>query len=423
MKLTKKVVEAARYEGGTAGSGFRRCVLWDEAVKGFGLRVFPSGRKAFVLSYRSKGRQRLATLGGYGALTVDKAREKANRLLRAVDDGEDPLAERREERRAPIMAAFAERYLDQHARPKKKASSAEGDERLLRLHILPRLGRRYVHEVDRTDAARLHHELHATPVQANRVLALLSKMMNLAEAWGLRPDGSNPTRHVDRYPERPKERFLSPAEIAQLGETLRAVEAEGAEHPSAVLAIRLLALTGARRNEILTLTWDAVDLERAELVLAESKTGPKRLPLPAPVLTLLRAAPRLAGNSYVCPGERDGGYFIGIERPWGRIRTSAGLAGVRLHDLRHTHAATAVSAGLALPLVGKLLGHTQPITTQRYAHLRDDPVRAAAERVAGEIGAMLAGGQGTTRGTPPPPDARSERAAMQATLESGAPEA
>jgi integrase len=393
VKLTKKVVDGARYEGGTVGeAGWRRCILWDDAVHGFGLRVYPSGRKAFVLFYRAKGRQRLATLGAYGVLTADEARQKATRLLRAVGDGEDPVAERREERRAPTLAAFAERYLEQHARAKKKPSSAASDERLLRLHVLPRLGGRCVPDLDRADIARLHHELRSTPVLANRVLALLSKMLNLAEAWGVRPDGSNPVRHVDRYPERPKERFLSPAELARLGAALRAVEEEGSEHPSAILAVRLLALTGARRNEILTLTWDGVDFDRAELVLADSKTGPKRLPLPTPALTLLHGAPRLAGNPYVCPGERDGGRFHGLQRPWERIRARAGLTGVRLHDLRHTHAATAVSAGLALPLVGKLLGHTQPTTTQRYAHLRDDPVRAAAEVVAGEIGAMLAGG-------------------------------
>lgn len=391
MKLTKRVVDAATYQGSCKNGAWTRCVLWDDELHGFGLRVYPSGRKVFVLSYRAKGHKRLATIGPFGVLTVDEARTRASRLLYAVlGDGADPVEDKRAYQREPTLAELAQRYLDQHG-PKKKASSQLADRRLLERHILPRLGQRKARDLDRADMTRLHHEMRATPILANRALALLSKMLNLAEAWGLRADGSNPVRHVDRYPERPKERYLSPQELARLGETLREVEQEGSEHPSALLAIRLLALTGARRNEILTLTWDAVDFARAELVLADSKTGPKRIPLPTPALALLRDAPRVAGNPYVCAGERDGGRFYGLQRPWDRIRRRAGLADVRLHDLRHTHAATAVSAGLALPLVGKLLGHAHAATTQRYAHLRDEPVRAAAERVAGEIGAALEG--------------------------------
>jgi integrase len=388
MKLTKRVVDAATYTGSAQGAGWTRSVLWDDDLHGFGLRIYPSGRKVFVLSYRARGSKRLSTLGAYGVLTVDEARKKASRLLYAIGDGADPAVERREERREPTFTEFAQRYLAQHG-PKKKPSSLATDKRLLSLHLLPRLGARKMRDLDRTDVTRVHHDLRETPVLANRVLALLSKMMNLAEAWGIRADSTNPVRHVDRYAERAKERYLSPSELARLGEALRDVEQEGSEHPSALLAIRLLALTGARRNEILTLTWDAVNVERAELVLADSKTGPKRIPLPTPALKLLQDAPRLAGNPYVCTGEREGGHFIGLQRPWDRIRRLAGLPDVRLHDLRHTHAATAVSAGLALPLVGKLLGHTHAATTQRYAHLRDDPVKAAAELVGGEIGAAM----------------------------------
>lgn len=389
MRLTKRVVDAATYGGTAQGRGWARHVVWDDTLRGFGVRVYPSGRKVFVLSYRTQGRKRLATLGAYGVLTVEEARKRAGRLLHTVADGADPVGDRREEHRAPTLAAFAERYLDQHARLKKKPSSVAADVRLLRRHILPHLGQRKLHDLDRADIARLHHDLRATPVVANRALALLSKMCNLAEAWGLRRDGSNPVRHLDRYAERPKERYLTPAELARLGDALRAAETD--EHPSALLAIRLLALTGARRNEILTLTWAAVDLDRSELVLADTKTGPKRLPLPTPARDLLAHAPRIHDNPYVCVGERDGGRFSGLQRPWDRIRHQAGLDDVRLHDLRHTHAATAVSAGLTLPLVGKLLGHTNAATTQRYAHLRDEPLRAAAERVGGEISAAMAG--------------------------------
>jgi integrase len=391
VRLTKRAVDAAKYTGGALGSGWQRCVVWDDDLHGFGVRVYPSGRRVFVLSYRSQGRKRLATIGAYGPLTVEEARKKAASLLHDIGEGADPVAERREYRHAVTMTEFAAQYLERHARPKKRPASIAADERLLRLYVLPRWGARKVTEVERSDVARLHHDLRSTPVQANRVLALLSKMFNLAEAWSLRPDHSNPVRHVERYAERAKERFLSPAELATLGDALRAAEQDGTEDPAAILAIRLLALTGARRNEILTLPWSEVDLDRAELVLGESKTGPKRIPLPALAVALLLAAPRVQGNPYVCPGHRAGSHFVGLQRTWERVRTQAGLAGVRLHDLRHTHAATGVSAGLGLPLVGKLLGHTQAVTTQRYAHLRDDPVRAAAELVGGEIANALNG--------------------------------
>lgn len=389
MRLTKRAVDAAKYTGGALGSGWTRCVVWDDDLHGFGVRVYPSGRRVFVLSYRSGGRKRLATVGAYGPLTVEEARKKAASLLHDIGEGADPVAERREYRRAVTMTEFAAQYLEQHARPKKRPASIAADERLLRLYVLPRWGTRKVTEIERADVARLHHDLRSTPIQANRVLALLSKMFNLAEAWSLRPDHSNPVRHVERYAERAKERYLSPAELTALGDALRSAEQDGTEDPAAILAIRLLALTGARRNEILTLPWSGVDLDRAELVLGESKTGPKRIPLPALAVALLRAAPRVQGNPYVVPGHRAGSHFVGLQSPWERIRERAGLADVRLHDLRHTHAATGVSAGLTLPLVGKLLGHTQAVTTQRYAHLRDDPVRAAAELVGGEIANAL----------------------------------
>lgn len=393
MKLTKRFADGAEYEGEKLASGWSRCVYWDDEVAGFGLRVFPSGKKSFVLLYRARGRKRQVTLGVYGVLTVQKARKRARRMLVEVVDGSDPLEVRRKRRSAPTVAKLAERYMEEHARPKKRPLSVESDERLLRIHILPRLGRHRVADVDRAAVSELHHAMRETPTQANRALALLSKMFNLAEQWGYRPDHSNPTRHVDRFKERPKERFLSSAELARLGDALREAETAESEHPSALLAIRLLALTGARRNEILCLRWDEVDFERG-LIDIDSKTGRKRIPLPAPAFRLLAEADRVQDNPYVCFGAHHGKRLVGLQRPWERIRKAAKLPGVRLHDLRHSHAATGAGLGLGLPILGKLLGHTQASTTQRYAHLADDPVRQAAERIAGEIGAALAGSQG-----------------------------
>jgi len=396
MKLTKRFADRAQYEGEELSSGWSRSVFWDDDLSGFGLRVYPSGKKTFVVQYRANGRKRQATVGTYGPFTVQQARDKAGRMLREAQDGGDPLERKKKQRDAPTVARLAERYLEEHARPKKRPSSVESDARLLRLHILPRVGTKKVQDVDRSDVSALHYAMRETPTQANRALALLSKMFNLAEKWGYRPDYSNPVRHVERYKEQPKERFLSSAELARLGEALREAEVAGSEHPSAILAIRLLALTGARRNEILCLRWDEIDFERALLDI-DSKTGRKRIPLPAPALRLLVEADRMQDNPYVCFGAHNGKRFVGLQRPWERIREAAGLDGVRLHDLRHSHAAMGAGLGLGLPVIGKLLGHSQPATTQRYAHLADDPLRRAAEQVGGEISAALAGTHGELR--------------------------
>jgi integrase len=240
------------------------------------------------------------------------------------------------------------------------------------------------------DVARLHHALGDKPLAANRVLALISVMFNLAESWGLRAPGSNPCRHLKRYPERKRERFLGADEIQRLGAAL--VEAQGGEHPSALAAIRLLLLTGARKSEILTLKWEHVDLERYALRLPDSKTGAKVIALGGAAAALLARLDRRDGNPYVCWGNSAGGHFIGLQHVWQRIRRRAQLPEVRLHDARHTYASFGAAAGMGLPVLGALLGHKQPVTTARYAHLANDPLRAAADRIAGEIAAALDGG-------------------------------
>jgi len=385
MRLTKTVIEKASYEG----DGKSRHVLWDEEIPAFGLRVYPSGNKAFVLFYRQDGRQRLMSVGRFGVLTLQQAREKARKALVSVIDGSDPVRQRKGARAAATLADVAERYMEEHARPKKKASSVAGDERLLRLYIIPALGQHKAAAITAADVSQLHHSLRGKPFQANRVLALLSKMFSLAEKWGYRLDYSNPCRHVERYRERKRERFLSSEELARLGEALTKAEHEQTEHPSAILAIRLLLLTGARKNEILSLTWDEVDLQRGYLRLRDSKTDGKVIPLGPPALELLSDANRIEENPYVCHGVRHGQRLVGLQRPWDRIRQEAGLPEVRLHDLRHTHASVAAGVGYGLPIIGKLLGHTQPVTTARYAHLADDPVKEAAARVSREMDQSL----------------------------------
>jgi integrase len=384
-RLTKRSVESARPEPG------RDVFLWDSALPGFGLRVKPTGARSYIVQYRTwSGRSKRMTLGRHGVLTVDEARSAARQALASAARGDDPAGEKAAARRAITFSEFADRYLEQHATPKKKASSAATDRRNLRLHLRPALGSLTVAEITRADVVKLHHDMRQTPGAANRILALLSKMMNLAERWGLRPDGSNPCRHVERYPERRRDRFLSAAELGRLGEVLRKLEAKGAESPSVIGAIRLLVLTGARRSEILNLRWQYVDLERGLLRLPDSKTGAKVIHLGAPVIQILAGLRRHC--DCVLP-TASGSRPVSLSRPWSRIRKEAGLADVRVHDLRHSFASVGAGAGLGLPIIGKLLGHRAAATTARYAHLADDPVRQASEAISSRIAASMGGGR------------------------------
>jgi integrase len=210
-------------------------------------------------------------------------------------------------------------------------------------------------------------------------------MFNLAERWGLRSDGSNPCRHVEKFKEKKRERFLSSEELSRLGNVLAKAEQGGKELPSVIMAIRLLILTGARLSEILGLRWEWVDFEQGCLRLPDSKTGAKLIPLSRPAYEILENAPRLVGNPFVIPGAKEGEHLVNLNKPWRRIRKLAGLKNVRLHDLRHSFASVAASSGMGLPMIGALLGHKEVATTQRYAHLANDPLKAAADMVAEKI--------------------------------------
>jgi integrase len=229
------------------------------------------------------------------------------------------------------------------------------------------------------------------PYQANRMLALLSKFFNWCEKHGYRPDGSNPCRHIEKYKEQRRERFLSPVELARLGDALADAETNETTSPYVIAALRLLVLTGARLSEILTLQWSYVDFDHSLLRLPDSKTGQKVIYLNAPALQILTDLPRLEGNPHVICGKRDGAHLVNLQKPWRQIRKAAGLDDVRIHDLRHSFASVAAGSGQSLPVIGALLGHTQPQTTARYAHLAADPLRAASDAVGGKIAASLKG--------------------------------
>jgi len=384
-KLTKRFIDGIEPEE-------KERFFWDSEIEGFGLRVFPSGRKSYVVQYRNEsGRTRRLTLGPHGRLTPAEARKLARLRLASVAHGEDPSAERLSRRRSVSLAEFAERFLEQHASVKTKPSTQETYRYWLDRFILPALGAIPVNQVSREDVRQLHHRLGRRPTQANRVRALLHNMFNVAESWGLRPENSNPVRRVPRFPEGKRERYLSVEEFAQLGRVLFEAKQEGKISPLAILAIRLLALTGARRGEILGLKWREVDFERRCLRLEDSKTGPKTIPLGSAALALLSQAPRVEGNPYVLPGKRSGDFYRGLQGPWERIRKRAGLEDVRIHDLRHSYASVGVEAGMGLPIVGAILGHTLPRTTARYAHLSNDPLQRAAEQITATIAEAMGG--------------------------------
>jgi integrase len=363
--------------------------VWDATVSGFGARRQRGAAVSFFLKYRnSDGRQRWHSIGRHGApWTPETARGEARRLLGVVAAGGDPAEERSARKEAPTVAELAARFLAEHAEAKRKPRTAREYRRLFEKVILPALGQKRAADVTRQDVARLHHAKRATPTEANRTLALLSVFFTFAERQGERPDGSNPCRHVERFPQRRRERFLSADELARLGDTLAAYRGSP-YHPA---TIKLLVFTGARLSEVLGLQWDWVSIERGEARLPDSKTGAKTIHLPPPALEVLLGLPRLEGNPYVLGARRSTTF---IEKPWRAIREAAGLADVRLHDLRHAFASVAASAGMGLPIIGKMLGHTQAQTTQRYAHLANDPVKAAAATVAGKIAAAMKGSTG-----------------------------
>ena len=290
------------------------------------------------------------------------------------------------------MADLAERFMRAHVEVNCKASTAEFYRLALDKHILPALGTMPVRAVERAHVTALHYALRARPVTANRVIYIMSKMFSLAEAWDLRPAGGNPCRAVRRYKEEKRERFLAPGEVRRLGRVLAEAEAEGGASVYAVAAIRLLMLTGCRLNEILSLRWDDVDRTAREIRLRDSKTGPRSVPLTPTVMGVLADIPRARGNPWVIVSSRPGAHHLtSIREHWYRLRAQAGLEDMRIHDLSHSFASRALALGESLPMIGRLLGHSQVETTARYAHLARDSVHEAAARIAVSIGADLQG--------------------------------
>jgi integrase len=381
-KLTKRVVDAAP-------AGEADTFIWDDELRGFGLRVYPSGKKVYVAQCRANGRLRRINIGVHGPMTAEVARKRAIELIAKAKNGGDPAADRDAERKATTVKDLGERFLTQYVPNHCKPSTQAEYKRSVELFINPFFGSRRVRSLTTADMAELHGSMAHIPYQANRTLGVLSKMLNLAETWEIRPKHSNPCDDVERYPERKRERFLLADEIASLGSVLAQVEADGSESLYAIAAYRLLLLTGCRLGEIQKLEWKHVHLDLGELRLPDSKTGAKIVYLGRPAIDLLDALSRVDGNPYVIVGKKAGRYLADLQHPWQRIRKLAGLEDVRIHDLRHSFASGGLALGEGLPMIGKLLGHTQVQTTARYAHLAADPVRQAAHKIAQSIAATL----------------------------------
>ena len=383
--------------------GDRGTVFWDPELPGFGVRVYPSGARVYVVQTRSRGRSRRVTVGRHGVLSAARARRRAALIIARIKAGEEPLPARvktdREAGSAVTVTDLARRYFDQYAAVRCKPSTLRCYRSALARQILPSLGDLPARAVEREDVAALHHRLRETPYRANQVLHILNKMFALAEVWGLREPGSHPVRSIRKYREHKRERFLSEEEFRRLGRVLHEAEAEAEAEAggkggapiraSAVAALRLLMLTGCRRNEVLDLKWKDVDRKAGELRLRDSKTGARAVPLPPAAGTVLAGVPRVPGNPWVITGARPGGRLSNLNDHWLRIRARAGLEDVRIHDLRHSFASRALALGESLPMIARLLGHGQAHTIARYAHLARDAVKASASRVAGSIAADM----------------------------------
>lgn len=421
-RITKRSVEAAQ-------PGSRDLFLWDNEIPGFGCKVTPKGNRVYILQYSRNGKIHRVTIGRHGIeLTAEQARNEAYRLRGNIASGENPALERRKDRSMPTVAELGESYIDDYARPHKKPSGLAQDRRNLDNHINPLIGKLKVSEVERQDISRVMRDVAAGKtakdektkrqgrrivkggeIVANRVQALLSKMFELAEEWKYRPINSNPCRGAKRFSEHKIERYLSTEEFSRLGQALADAETgrlivepettapidrkrggqkktgPRSENKYAIAAIRLLILTGCRLGEILKLQWSQIDLDRRLLILADSKTGAKTIYLSDEAIKVINTIQRIDKITHVFPGKDQSDPIQTIRKPWENICKASGIENLRLHDLRHSFASVGAASGLSLPMIGALLGHSQPNTTARYAHLSASPLHQAANAISQKI--------------------------------------
>jgi len=397
-KLTKKTVDASKPKK-------KDYIVWDNDLPGFGLRVFPSGKKSYLVQYRHEGRTRRFTIGLHGPYTPDKARKRAMGLLGDIGDGADPSGDKAKAHKDMTVSQLCDLYLTDGCGTKKDSTIATDTGRINR-HIKPLLGKRLVRSITQSDVSKFLKDVANGKTKINektkkkrgraivwggkgtasRTVGLLGGVFTFAVKKGLRPD--NPVHGVQKYPDKRNDRFLSPAEMGKLGKALKRAEKEEV-NSAAITAIRLLIFTGCRKSEILSLRWGYVDWDNKCLRLPDTKTGQKIVPLGAPALELLASTDRVEDAVFVLPGADKDKHYVGLQKVWETIRAWAALDDVRIHDLRHSFASVAALGGDSLLMIGKLLGHKDPKTTQIYAHLADSAAQQSADKIANQIEAAM----------------------------------
>ncbi|TRC75792.1 DUF4102 domain-containing protein [Mesorhizobium sp. WSM4310] len=397
IKLTKTVVDAA-----TADQ--EPYELRDTIIPGFLLKVTPASRKIFMVAYvAANGQRRKPAIGRFGEITVEQARTIAQDWLADVRKGKDPSAERSAARKAATVKELFGRFIDDYSDSRNKPSTVKSNRGYGKIHILPHLGQMKVPDVTRADIANLMKKMSKTPTNANRVLAVVRKMFNMAEVWGMRPDGSNPCRHVPKFPERGKTRLITDPELKRLYAYLDKAEAEGLEHPFIVLAVRLQFEFAARMSEILQLEWAWVDLDNRRIEWPDSKTGGMSKPISAEAIRLFETAPRFEDSPFVCPSIFDPNlpmskqtYYLG----WKRILERAGVPHIGTHGIRHRSATDIANSGVPVKVGMALTAHKTVTMFMRYVHTEDDPIRAAAETVAQRRQILIGGSPAVTAPAP-----------------------
>lgn len=375
MRLTKKVIDGFKYKGKESEKAVTRDVRWDTTIPGFGVRVYPTGKKTFILSYRANGRKKLMTIGRFGPKTLDEARDKAKSLLGKVADGFDPLQQRKKDRTGQTIATLAEAYISDHAKPHKK--TWQTDQSRINKYILPTFGNLLIKMITQAEVVKWHKKIGSTkPYEANRNLALLSRMYSCAEDWGyVQKRHENPTEKVEKFKEEERDRWLKPQELPRLIKAIDEVE-----NIYARACLWLYLLTGVRKSELLGSKWEDFDFNRNELRLPKTKSGKTHyVPLSGPAIKILKKLPQISGNPYTFPGARKGRPLVNIDKIWRKARKKAEVEDLRLHDLRRTVGSWMAQSGSSLHLIGKVLNHSHVKTTKVYARLAQDQAKEALD--------------------------------------------
>jgi integrase len=390
IKLTQKVIE------NLSPATERFCLVEDSEQRGLQLRVNLDGTKTWLVFYRINGQRRRPSIGRYPEMNVERARLAARKIVSDADAGVDYSILKHAARQGMTLKAFCEEVFLPDSEKRMRPRTVYEHRSRLRVHVFPMLGKRKLNTLSVADVRRLHASMAEIPSAANRTIELLRLVINKAIAWGHLPeDAGNPALKVQRFKEHPRERFLQPDEIGRFAAALDKAEADGSEPLQAILAIKLLLMTGCRRNEILELEWADVDVAHRVINLpdAKSKTGARTVHLSPAAVEIVERLRNLQtqGNAFVVEGHCHGKRLVGIHRIWDRLRKAAAMPDLRLHDLRHSFASAAVWSGVNLPIVGGLLGHRQPRTTGRYAHLADSVLTQAADLVGQALAEAMSG--------------------------------